>query len=368
MSEYQYYEWQTIDRPLTVEEQAAVNGLSSHIDVTSTRAVVTYNWGDFKHDPTEVLVKYFDAFMYHFNWGSSRLLFRFPKNMLDVAQINPYLWEYNVELEPAGEYLILSIAPDDENDYGDYERDTPLSTLASVRDDILNGDFRALYLAWLRAAELADIDEEVEPPVPAGLKNLSASLAAFMRFFAIDPFLVEAGAQASPPDRATPSVPAEELLVRLPEAERDAFLLRLARGEPHLSMLLNRRLRELAGKPAAPVRANTRRTWGDLRDTAARLQKEAERREREAAEARRIQELKDFAPRAAKAWGDVDALIQQKTASAYDQAVALLVKLRDLAIYQDRLPEFQARLDVLQAQYAKRPALLARLQRVTAAR
>jgi len=30
MSEYQYYEWQTIDRALTVAEQAAVSKPSSH--------------------------------------------------------------------------------------------------------------------------------------------------------------------------------------------------------------------------------------------------------------------------------------------------------------------------------------------------
>jgi len=45
MSEYQYYEWQTIDHPLTAKEQSAVNQLSSHMDtVTSTQAVVTYSW------------------------------------------------------------------------------------------------------------------------------------------------------------------------------------------------------------------------------------------------------------------------------------------------------------------------------------
>ncbi len=34
MSEYQYYEFQAIDRLLTEEEQAAVNRLSSHIEVS----------------------------------------------------------------------------------------------------------------------------------------------------------------------------------------------------------------------------------------------------------------------------------------------------------------------------------------------
>jgi hypothetical protein len=61
MSEYQYYEWQMIDRPLTDQEQSAVNQLSSHIDVSATQAVVTYNWGDFKHDPLKVLARDFDT-------------------------------------------------------------------------------------------------------------------------------------------------------------------------------------------------------------------------------------------------------------------------------------------------------------------
>jgi hypothetical protein len=42
MSEYQYYEWQTIDRPLSPNEREAVSGLSSHMETaTSTQAIVT---------------------------------------------------------------------------------------------------------------------------------------------------------------------------------------------------------------------------------------------------------------------------------------------------------------------------------------
>ena len=107
MSEYQYYEWQTLDRPLTPEEQAAVSELSSHIEVTSSQAVVTYSWGNFKHDPRQVLARYFDAFLYLANWGSKRLAFRFPKGLLDSKQIEPYLWEYCIDLRPVGDYLIM---------------------------------------------------------------------------------------------------------------------------------------------------------------------------------------------------------------------------------------------------------------------
>jgi hypothetical protein len=43
--------------------------------------------------------------------------------------------------------------------------------------------------------------------------------------------------------------------------------------------------------------------------------------------------------------------------------VALLVKLHDLAVFQDRLPDFQTRLAALQAQYANRPAFQERLRK-----
>jgi hypothetical protein len=69
MSEYQYHEWQSLERPLTAAEQAAVNDLSSHIDVTASQAIVTYKWGDFKHDPIHVLAQYFDAYLYSANWA-----------------------------------------------------------------------------------------------------------------------------------------------------------------------------------------------------------------------------------------------------------------------------------------------------------
>src|SRR5690242_5991381 len=49
MSEYQYYEWQTIDRLLTEAEQTAVDKLSSHITVSASQAWVDYEYGDFKH-------------------------------------------------------------------------------------------------------------------------------------------------------------------------------------------------------------------------------------------------------------------------------------------------------------------------------
>lgn len=47
-----------------------VSGLSSHIDVTASQAVVTYDWSDFKHDPRQVLAHSFDVHLYFANLGT----------------------------------------------------------------------------------------------------------------------------------------------------------------------------------------------------------------------------------------------------------------------------------------------------------
>jgi hypothetical protein len=63
MSEYQYYEFRAIDRPLTAKEQETIQGLSSRAEVSPHRAAFVYNYGDFRGKPEVILEKYFDALM-----------------------------------------------------------------------------------------------------------------------------------------------------------------------------------------------------------------------------------------------------------------------------------------------------------------
>lgn len=361
MSEFQHYEWQTIDRPLTAQQRAAVNELSSHIDVTSTNAVVTYSWGDFKHDPKQVLARFFDAFLYFANWGSKRLIFRFPKQLLQAEPLQPYLWPDFIELEQHGDNLLLDITLDSEGGDDWYEGEADLSGMTDLRNDILRGDLRALYMAWLVAAEINGAeDDELEPPVPAGLAEPSAALQQFADFFGVNDFLVLAAAEGQP----SASVPGEldiaGLISALPRVECDAFLLRLAQGEANLSLLLQQRLQELAG-PVAPPTAVRRRAWGELSARAEELAAEENRRRSEAAEAKRIKSLQEFAPKAEQAWRDIDALVEQKTARAYDSAIILLRRLSELATFQGNSASFSRRLNQLREHTANRPAFQQRL-------
>jgi hypothetical protein len=79
VSEYQYYEFLALDRPLTDEQRAELRKLSSRADITATRFVNEYSYGDFRGSPEKLMERYFDAFLYLANWGTRRLMFRFPR-------------------------------------------------------------------------------------------------------------------------------------------------------------------------------------------------------------------------------------------------------------------------------------------------
>lgn len=48
MSEYQYYEFQALDRPLTKEQISGLRAYSSRARINPSSFVNVYNWGDFK--------------------------------------------------------------------------------------------------------------------------------------------------------------------------------------------------------------------------------------------------------------------------------------------------------------------------------
>jgi hypothetical protein len=89
VSEYQYYEFTAVDRPLTIREQAELRSLSTRADITATSFVNTYEWGDFKGDPRQLMERYFDAHLYLANWGTRQLMLRLPKRVLDPASPMP---------------------------------------------------------------------------------------------------------------------------------------------------------------------------------------------------------------------------------------------------------------------------------------
>jgi hypothetical protein len=366
MSEYKYFEWQTIDRPLTAREQSEVNGLSSHMDmVTSTQAVVTYSWGDFKHDPKQVLLKYFDAFLYDSNFGVRELMFRLPKKLVDVDLFKPYLIEDGIVLEQHGAHFILHIEINDDADYFEWiESEGILGQLTPLRDQLLQGDTRMLYLAWLKVVSMdeEEWEDEPEPPVPAGLKQMNASLQAFAEFFEIDPHLISAAAESSQKAESSSEVDLESVIAKLPRKESDAHLLQIVRGEPGAVLSLKKRLRELSGQKSS-ARSRSTRTVRHLFTRTREITEAAKRKARADAERKRIRRLEELAGNEEVNWQYVEKLLQQKRGSTYDEATKLLVELQDMSVYKQSDSKFRERFGLIRERYGKSTALIERFRR-----
>ncbi len=371
MSEYQYYEFQALDRALTTQEQKTLQALSSRAQVTPHRASFVYNYGDFRGDPEALVAKYFDAMLYIANWGTWQVMFRLPKALVDPAWFKPYEIEDAVTISTTAQHLILNIQIQEEDGMiGWVEGEGWLPQLLPLRDDLLAGDLRLLYLAWLRACPnlmaYGEDKDPTEPPLPPNLETLTPPLKAFVELVGLDPDLVTAAAEASPRHRPASTPPLEEWLPQLTEAECQHFLLKLARREPHVDLQLINRLKELAGanSPSPLASEPGQRSFSELMAIADEMEAKRKQKEREAAKKKRIKELEALAPKAAQTWDRVLDLIQAKQARAYDEATTLLRDLRDLAEHQGQLPIFHQRLERLKADYGSRPALMKRLRSI----
>ena len=203
MSEYQYYDFKAIDRALTRTEMAALRAISTRAIITTTSFTNHYEWGDLKADPLKLLEKYFDAFVYVANWGTREFHLRLPQGLVDFKQLKSILPGKAEHVRSAGKFVIVTFESEVESD-DDWDDGTGwMGSLVSLRSDLLRGDLRCLYIEWLRCAQNEEFSgDALEPPVPAGLRELSAPLDSLIEFLGIDEDLIEVAAVASAPLKA----------------------------------------------------------------------------------------------------------------------------------------------------------------------
>ena len=110
MSEYQYYELQAIDRPLSEADRSALRSLSTRARITATSFTNHYEWGNFKGDPEKLMERWFDLHLYLANWGTRRLMIRLPKRLVDRSRLDAFPRGGDlVDILVSGENLIVDM-------------------------------------------------------------------------------------------------------------------------------------------------------------------------------------------------------------------------------------------------------------------
>ena len=370
MSEYQYYEFLAIDRPLDRAAQDALRSISSRARITATSFTNHYEWGDLKGDPRKFMERWFDLHLYLANWGTRRLMLRVPARFVNALDIDRFLGEIDwAEVWTSGDNLIIDIQRHEEGGYDDWDDGSGrLAALAPLRTDLLSGDLRLFYLLWLTAVQDELIPEDEIEPLQ-GIAPLTGALEAFADFFGIDLNLVEAAAELGADDTVVSRDELRKALAVIPEREKVELLLRVIDGDSYAGAELKSRLRRKSPALATHRTAGTLRMRaqeiGQERERADAERREAERR-RQAAEAEKARgvRLKALKQRGASVWREIEDGIERRNPAGYDQAISLLSDLQALAEEEGSQDDFNSRLGSIRASHEKKGKFIERLNKL----
>ena len=377
MSEYQYYEFRAIDQPLDEKAMQDLRDLSTRAQITPTSFTNEYNWGDFKGDPLKLMAEYFDAFLYVANWGTHEFMLKLPLKLINFERVKQYCYGDNVTAYKKGENLIFQFISETEDPEWE-EGEGWLSSLITLRSDILHGDYRCLYMGWLYGAQMDDFeDDELEPPVPPNLGDLNGPLNSFADFMGIDIDFVAVAAQKSAARESHQAADQKSLsawISNLPEKEKDHILLRLINShDPNLAPELLQRYQRAVAIKDNDGTVVKRRTVAELisereryaterkRLISEKAAREKARKERERAVIRK-KYLNELSKRESQIWHQVDDLIRSKKQTDYDKAVKFIVDLRDINKGKGDGMAFKEKLDDIREKHSRKPSLIRRLK------
>lgn len=387
MSEYQYYEFAAVDQPLSTQQQAELRDRSSRAMINSGSFINEYHWGDLKGDPLDWMQRYFDAHVYSANWGCCRLMLRLPRAVLEAAELAPFIAPATASSGFGQLFSVVETAEhwildwDFSDDSGEYERfwsqdDGPgwMGRLLPLRDELLRGDPRPLYLGWLARAHRGEFDDsDIEPPLPAGLGSLTAAQQALAEFLLIDPDWLNAAAADSPaiaaqgPEEADFELWLQEqsetdlrarvrllLAGRAQEAERCVRRAYLAWQQPRQATTASPERRRLAQILDQAMAARARRLEGE------RLAREAKAVHLQAEYTALLNRLVQEAP---QVWQEIDTTVERGTGAAYEKAFKLLQTLAEAMQQAGQQADLRSGLVRLLERHGRRPAWIKRLEK-----
>lgn len=297
MSEYQYVVFQAVDGPLNDKQLQFAQRQSTRAEVSRWSLSVEYHYSSFRGDVDGLLRNGYDVYLQFTSYGSHELKLRLPRGMpfpkgiwSNYVDGERLLWKSDAK----GSGGILTLHPyQDASDFiGVWDAQKYLEAAVYVRERLISGDLRALYLLWLAAAgdDYNNPEEAIEPPVPHGIAELATRGGGILTFFGLDPLLLVAAGKdlkPAPPD-ATQDHAARWVNTLDPQRAKDIllrFLIGDTAGEKSQILATIREAQTSGGWPTS----DKQRTFGDLlkQTEALRVEEEAKQTRKVEAKAKR---------------------------------------------------------------------------------
>ncbi len=220
-------------------------------------------------------------------------------------------------------------------------------------------------------------DNEFEPVVPSNLGNLNAPLKSFTDFLRIDSDLITVAEEnsASMDNRIKYQKKLKSWIKSFSEKGKDEILFRLIKDhDPHLGAELRQQFQQTVLFEDRNAMPQKPRTVGDLlekaeayaierkRRIAEQKAKERARKNRQKATARK-KYLNELEKREDEVWKKVNDLIQTLRPVDYDEAVKLLVDLRDLNKEIDNDLIFKDKMRRIYEKHHRKSSFIGRLKK-----
>jgi len=155
VSEYQYYKFERLDGYLDAKARQALRAISSRAEISATPFQVYYTYSDLKAEPSELILKYFDIGFYYANWGSIDAYIKLPAGTLPDALLG--FSSDGLYVHQSDEWQLLIFCLEEYYEYFDDEHaDDFFQHLASLRSELMQGNWRLVYFMWLKECDFND--------------------------------------------------------------------------------------------------------------------------------------------------------------------------------------------------------------------
>ncbi|QDU38116.1 hypothetical protein Mal4_24380 [Maioricimonas rarisocia] len=366
MSEYQYVAFRAVDAPVSGDDLEFMHEQSSRADITPYEFTNEYHYGDFGGDAEEMLRRGYDVHVHYASFGIRKIMIRLPHGLPHPEAADQYLVNESLALTPddSGPGLILSIDPFFEP--GDLEEYLALpgllDDLEALRQEIVDGDLRPLYLAALAVG--ADDEDCPDPPLPAGMKELSEAQLTLAAFFGIDDAMLSVvGAESLPlPRRPGMQQACADWVRRQPAKQKDAWLCQLVEStDQSVRQSILQQYWQSESPPSWPTTIVDRNldqilqaTYAVQEDRAAALEQKQQDEWR--------RRLATIAANPMPLIRQAQKLIDSKRSSEYAEAARLLCDVRDALAGTDRAGLAISEARRLKEKYPHRRAMIATLR------
>ena len=349
MSEYQYVGFQAVDRPLNDQQLEFAQRQSTRAEVTRWSLSVEYQYSSFRGDVDGLLRGGFDVYLQHSNYGTREIKLRLPHGLpFAESDWSKYVdgEQLNWTRDDQGSGGILTLHPFHETgDIEDvWESQRSLDAVIGVRERLLSGDLRALYLLWLCAADDDNNDpaEMIEPPVPHGISEVAAYGEDILSFFGLDPLLlVAAGSGVAPaPNAVSENRLVAQWIESLPNPRAKEEIHHMLVGDTaSVKARLLAEIRETQNPGGWPTSDRQRSLDQLMQQTAALRAEEGKKQARQAqatakreaakAERERADRMKEMLKAPDKWLHEADRLVDARGTDNYKAAAEILHDLRE---------------------------------------